>query len=86
LEPRLEVLRDMGIIENYDNVELNVPIPDSTSGVKNLDNGAFMLDRAISGQYLITTCELEFIYNKWIYTLTLNKPADQRPEIIKIKE
>ena len=86
LEPRLEELRDMGIIENYDTVELNVPIPDSTSGVKNLDNGAFMLDRAISGQYLITTCELEFIDNKWIYTLTLNKPADQRPEIIKIKE
>ena len=86
LQQKLDELNDMGVINKYDDIELNIPVVSSTDGVNNPDNGAFMLDRAISGQYLITACELSFIGGQWQYIMTLNKPANQKPDIIKIKE
>lgn len=83
---KISELQEQKIINNYEDVGLNIPLNNSKDGINNIDNGFFMIDRAISGQYLITACELNFINNQWQYILTLNRPANQKPEIIKINE
>ena len=80
---RISELEDMGVIYPYESIETNIPLSNSYDGVKNPDNGVPVIDRAISGQYLITGVEIKYSNNKWSYDLTLNRPADQKPKIIK---
>ena len=79
---RYAELADLGVIRPYEEIELNIPIPDSEEGVENPDNGVPIVDRAISGQYLITETELEYIHGRWKYNLMLRRPADQKPKIL----
>ena len=79
---RYAELEDLGVIRPYEQIELNIPIPDSEEGVENPDNGVPIVDRAISGQYLITETELEYIHVRWKYNLMLRRPADQKPKIL----
>ena len=45
------------------------------------DTDHFILDETVSGQYLITGCNMKFSRGKWEYTLTLNRP--NKPKYLK---
>ena len=45
------------------------------------DTDHFILDETVSGQYLITGCNIKFSRGKWEYTLTLNRP--NKPKYLK---
>ena len=80
---RLAELEDIKVIYPYEDIDINIPIPDSKEGVENPDNGIPIVDRAISGQYLITGTELEYSDQRWKYNLILRRPADQKPKILR---
>ena len=80
---RIAELDDIGVIYPYEDVDINIPIPNSKEGVENPDNGIPIVDRAISGQYLITGTELEYSDQRWKYNLILRRPADQKPKILR---
>ena len=82
---RIGKLEEVGIIPEYEDIRTNIPLIDSYEDVNNPDNGIPLIDRAISGQYLITAVNLIYNDNKWTYELTLNRPADQKPKIINEK-
>lgn len=50
------------------------------------EDGDFILDKSISGQYLITGCELKYLDHNWKYNLTLSRPISKKPKIIKQDE
>ena len=60
-------------------IQPNVPM--DTDGEEGADN--FKLDKVVSGQYLITSCNIKFSNYKWEYILTLNRPAKDKPNYIK---
>ena len=81
IENKFEVLEEGGYIDgmpptniSYEDVEDQ---PDALD-----DNGTFTVDRQISGQYVITGCDIGFSDNKWRYKLILNRPADQKAKFI----
>ena len=79
LEGKMKDLEEAGVIDR--NVESNVPLADFEITADS-DNGTFRIDKTVSGQYLITAMELIFD-NNWKYILTLNRPADIAPDIMK---
>ena len=79
LEGKMKDLETAGVVDR--NVESNVPLADFEITADS-DNGTFRIDKTVSGQYLITSMELIFD-NNWKYILTLNRPADIAPDIMK---
>lgn len=79
LENKMKSLEKQGAIDR--NVESNIPLNDyeikSDSG-----SGKFILDKTVSGQYLITGVSIVYSNNKWDYILTLVRPASSKPNII----
>jgi hypothetical protein len=69
-----------------DNSQINVvqtnPIIDDSSVESKSNDGSFEIDKSISGQYLITGCEIKFSNKKWQYKVTLSRPYSQKPKII----
>lgn len=64
-----------------------IPLTENPSEVEvNEDDGKFEIDKSISGQYLITACNMKFSNNQWEYTLTLNRPASAKPKILNDNE
>ena len=61
----------------------NLPLPKEER--TNLD-GQFILDKTLSGQYLITACNMKFSDMRWKYTLTLSRPTSSKENIIKDNE
>lgn len=82
---RIGKLEEAGVIPEYEDIRTNIPLTDSYEDVNNPDNGIPLIDRAVSGQYLITAVNLIYNDNRWTYELTLNRPADQKPKIINEK-
>lgn len=73
--------------ENFTNNDLisdkdtNVPLDDSSVESKSND-GEYIIDKSISGQYLITATEIRFMNMKWEYIVSLSRPTSQKPVII----
>lgn len=49
---------------------------------QNTSNGEFIVDKSISGQYLITSCCIEYYDNNWHYKLKLNRPKKYKPNFL----
>lgn len=44
--------------------------------------GDFVIDKSISGQYMITGCDISYSNGEWEYELTLNRPISHKPKIL----
>ena len=79
IENKMKTLEESGIVDR--NVESNIPLSEyeieSDSG-----NGKFVIDKTVSGQYLIWGVNITYTNNSWDYTLTLTKPALSTVSII----
>ena len=82
LESKLKVLEQNGIIDR--NIESNISLSEYDI-IEDTGNGRFVLDRTVSGQYLINGVNIVYTNNKWDYILTLTKPASSRASILKNK-
>ena len=80
IEDKMKSLEEIGAIDR--NVESNIPLADYEI-TADFDGGIFKIDRTVSGQYLITSMDLIYEQSNWKYILTLNRPADVTPELIK---
>lgn len=83
IENRLKSLESQGIINR--NVESNISLSDyelQNDDKEYVYDGKFVVDRTVSGQYLITGINIIYANNKWEYILTLTKPASTKPNII----
>lgn len=54
-------------------------------GTFETDNGSFILDKSISGQYYINGWELRFENMKWEHILTLSRSTLDKPKIINVE-
>ena len=82
IETKFEVLEEQGYIDGMP--QTNIPYDDSeTPDEPPLDdNGTFTVDRQVSGQYVITACDIKYDGEQWLYELILNRPADQKAKFI----
>ena len=48
----------------------------------NPGNGEFIIDKSVSGQYMITGQDMTYENGEWFYELTLNRPASKKPQMI----
>ena len=82
-DSKTENLRDELVDNNCiaENVETNIPL-NETSREDKPSSGGFVLDKSISGQYLITSCEINFSDKEWEYKLILNRPTIDKPKLI----
>ena len=69
-------------------IRTNVPMDDSLPpGIEDkTQDGQFEIDKSISGQYLITGCEMGYSNKKWKYKLILSRPLSMKPKIINENE
>ena len=44
--------------------------------------GDFVIDKSISGLYMITGCDISYSNGEWEYELTLNRPISHKPKIL----
>lgn len=73
-----ESFKESGIISDPDMV---VPLnPDVEE--ENADNGHFVEDKTVSGQYFILGCDMKFNNGEWKYELTLCRPTSHNLKII----
>ena len=80
IENKMQSLEEAGFIDR--NIESNISLSDYEFTAE-YDGGYFKIDRTVSGQYLVTSMDLTYENNGWKYILTLNRPADIVPDIIK---
>ena len=57
-----------------------------TDGNFETDNGSFIIDKSVSGQYYINGWELEFADMKWKHILTLSRSTLEKPQIMNKKD
>lgn len=69
------------ITKQYGDADTNIPIEDNSNYY---GGDEFIIDKMISGQYLITGCDIKYYDNNWHYVLTLNRPANQKPKFINL--
>jgi hypothetical protein len=41
-----------------------------------------VMDKTISGQYLVTGCEMKYLNHNWEYRVILSRPASEKQNII----
>jgi hypothetical protein len=76
VENKLKTLEEAGAISR--DVEGNIPLKDYE--VEGHQDGAYRLDKTVSGQYLVIGTEI--VYDDgWKYNLTLARPASSTPDI-----
>lgn len=63
------------------NIQTHIPIEDSNIEEKSND-GQYVLDKNLSGQYLITGCNMKYYNNQWHYLVTLNRPSSNKSQIL----
>jgi hypothetical protein len=63
------------------NIQTHIPIEDSNIEEKSND-GQYVLDKNLSGQYLITGCNMKYYNNQWHYLVTLNRPISNKSQIL----
>ena len=68
------------------NASETTPIMDDSNIESNGNDGSFKIDKSISGQYLITGCEIKFANKKWQYKVILSRPSSQKPKIFNNNE
>lgn len=61
----------------------NIPINDMDGSDDGTDAGQFMMDKTISGQYLITGCKMMYDESGWDYRLTLSRSSNNKQNILK---
>lgn len=71
------------ILENKDikNVD-DLSAPDDIEGY-NSANGEFIIDKSVSGQYTIISCNMRYYLGEWFYDLILTRPHTNNPIIKK---
>ena len=80
IENRMKALEDAGVIDR--NIESNIPLSDYE--IEDINNdGNFRLDKTVSGQYLITSINIQYTNKEWNYILTLVRPPKDKPKILK---
>ena len=75
-----ESLQEEGCV--VENIGTNIPLTDAPNIEDKNQNGSFVLDKTISGQYLITKCIMKFRDKQWKYHITLSRPTNTKPQII----
>ena len=81
-DPMMEYSMDSLKETNNINSNFQTYIPmDDDNNTKDAD-GKFILDKNISGQYMISGCNIRFYNNQWHYLITLNRPASNKTQII----
>lgn len=74
-------LKNNGVIQ--ENPQTNIPLNED-SNIEDIEHsGEFVMDKSISGQYLVTKCVMKFKDNSWQYIVTLSRPISAKPKIIK---
>lgn len=67
----------------YESPETNIPINED-SNIEDIEHdGKFVIDKSVSGQYLVTKCVMKYKDNAWQYLVTLSRPSSAKPKIIK---
>lgn len=79
IEDKLKTLEENGVINR--NIESNIPLTDYEMTEDN-GNGRFIIDKTVSGQYLVLDVAITYIDNAWDYALTLVKPASTKTSIL----
>ena len=74
------VLKDSGVIN--ENAESNIPFTDDPNIEEKYQDGHFVLDKSVSGQYLVTKCSMRFKDGRWNYLVTLSRPSINKPKLI----
>lgn len=82
IENKFKVLEKQGYIDGMPPTNIPYDAVEEPDEPVNEDNGTFTVDRQVSGQYVITKCNMEYKDNNWAYTITLNRPADQKAKFI----
>lgn len=80
IENKIKAIENEGFIDR--NVESNIPLQDFEIET-DTDNGKFVVDKTVSGQYLITGLNAMFKNSGWEYVLTLSRPSLSYPNILK---
>ena len=62
--------------------QTNVPMDDTIPEGDSNQNGQFVMDKTISGQYLVTGCEMKYLNYNWEYRVILSRPASEKQNII----
>jgi hypothetical protein len=76
IENKLKTLEEAGAIDR--NVDGNIPLKEYE--VEGHQDGAYRLDKTVSGQYLVLGTEI--VYDDgWKYNITLTRPAVDTPDI-----
>lgn len=73
-------IRDAGCINPIP--ETNIILDNETVEEQRDEDGGFVLDKSISGQYLVTKCIMKFDEGQWVYTITLARPTQSKPKLI----
>lgn len=75
-------LAEAGVIIDNANILTNAPIIEQDIPNDNIYAGQFIVDKSISGQYLVTKNVMIFENQTWYYKLTLARPTADVPKII----
>lgn len=81
IDSKINALNNNGVINN--DVISNIPIPNDDEYSYNSIDGNFLVDRSISGQYLITGCKIKYRDEKWDYILTLKRSSGEKDKYMK---
>lgn len=73
-----ESFEEAGIITDP---TMNIPL-DPQVDMKNIDDGHFVEDKTVSGQYYVLGCDMKFNNREWKYELILCRPASHNPKLI----
>ena len=85
LENKMKNLEEAGIINR--DVESNIPLSEyEVKSEEENTNGNFIIDKTVSGQYLILGVDITYTNNKWEYKLELSKPAITKTSILNNEE
>lgn len=76
-------LADDANMTDVNSLESNIPLTEADSIEDNTPDGHFILDKSISGQYLITSCKLKFYNKNWEYKIIISRPTSAKPKIIE---
>lgn len=81
-EDKKYVYREQNIIYDTKDVGFNDDLPLDQQEKYNPTNGEFIMDKSVSGQYMISGVDIRFENGEWFYELTLIRPAQDKPVII----
>lgn len=88
-ESRYNKYVEAGIVNDKNNIQTNIPlndeIPSDYKDSYNQANGEFIIDKSISGQYLVLSNNISYENGNWNYVLTLSRPFKDKPDILTKK-